>query len=99
MPTTVPIPPSIHCPNATLGAEVQGIVAVAVGDPASPYKADRERDLVVTFNLPLHPGFPDLLFPTSYSLTGGQTIFPRILLANAYSTDPRQVILTLDTVG
>jgi Baseplate J-like protein len=93
--------PSIHCPEPYLGATEQGIERVAVDD--------RQAQLIVTFYRPLvFPQHDYLLRPRSYSLSGGQRIFPKVLTATLPSDSPpdappdllhRRVVLTLDTIG
>jgi Baseplate J-like protein len=91
-------PPSIVCPRPVLRAGAQGIARVAVDDA-------RAR-LMVTFLRPLRlPAEAFLLDPRSYSLTGGQRRFPRVLRVEPVSAasppdpDGRQALLTLDQLG
>jgi len=90
--------PSIDCPAPALAPGAQGIARVAVDDV--------QARLIVTFlaSFPLSPP-PYLLNPLSYSLTGGQRLFPRILSAalpppsSPPNPDNRNVVLTLDGAG
>ncbi len=89
--------PSIQCPAPVPGPGSQGIVRVAVDDA--------NAKLTVVFLAPIVlPDQAFLLNPLSYSLTGGQRLFPRILKAEvAPPTSPPSsnpsVILTLDSEG
>lgn len=92
------ITPSIQCPGATLRPGTQGIKRVAVDDANSR--------LTVLFGAPITAKQRLYLFkPQSYSLTGGQRRFPRILKAEPSRTasppDPndQSVVLTLDGPG
>ena len=97
---------SIHCPVEVLSEDSQGILRIAVDDPSLPeiddpslpQISDREERLVLTFNKPVMDLSP-LLQASSYSLTGGHRIFPRILHADQFPSDDKRVILTLDKVG
>ena len=91
-------PPSIECPRPELRPGAQGIARVTVDD--------RQARLVVTFLRRIRlPAQAYLLDPRSYSLTGGQRRFPRVLRAEPFSApsppDPesRQTVLTLDQLG
>jgi Baseplate J-like protein len=91
-------PPSIVCPRPVLRAGAQGIARVAVDDA--------HATLEVTFVRPIRlPAEAFLLDPRSYSLTGGQRRFPRVLRAEPVSTtsppdpDSRKVRLMLDQLG
>jgi len=93
-----PVIPSIDCPNPRLHPGMQGIARVAVDDA--------NARLTVTFLAPfVLPRDAYLLNPRSYSLSGGQTLFPRVLLAQPASltsppiTDEPAVVLTLDAIG
>lgn len=90
--------PSIACPRPEPAPGAQGIARVAVDD--------RLTTLVVTFLQPTTlPARSYLFDPRSYSLTGGQRRFPRVLRAEPVSADSppdassRQVRLTLDQLG
>src|SRR5438034_10992382 len=85
-----------NCPDPELRANAQGIARVAVDDIAA--------QLIVTFELPITPSKQTyLLNARSYSLTGGQRLFPHILTASLYNppdtpldlNNPR-VLLQLD---
>ena len=89
-------PIALDCLEPTLRAGAQGIARVAVVDAAA--------QLIVTFEQPVTQAY--LLSPRSYSLTGGERLFPHILGAQAY--DPpgepsdlvkRRVQLQLDGEG
>lgn len=89
--------PSIACPSPALAPGAQGIARVAVDDV--------NARLIVTF-MTRFPASPPgyLLNPLSYTLTGGQRLFPRILSANLASSSPPNsdnpmVVLTLDQSG
>jgi hypothetical protein len=91
--------PSIQCPDPFLGATEQGIERVAVDD--------RQAQLIVTFYRPLvFPRHHYLRSPRSYSLTGGQRLFPKVVTAGLYNppgTAPdllnRRVLLALNSIG
>src|SRR5271166_5785350 len=90
--------PGIHCPNPNLHPGMQGIERVAVDDA--------HAQLLVTFFPPPAPPLgPDLLQPASYSLSGGQRLFPQVIRAELWppssppSSAARQVLLTLDGLG
>ena len=92
------ITPSIQCPGAILRPGAQGIKRVAVDDA--------NARLTVLFRAPITAQQRLYLFkPQSYSLTGGQRRFPRILKAEPSRTasppDPndQSVILALDGPG
>lgn len=94
----MPVLPSIECPTPTLPPGAQGVVRVAVDDV--------HAQLVVTFHRAIILPQQTYLFdPRSYSLTGGQRLFPHILRAELYQpTSPpdlelRCVLLTLDGLG
>jgi hypothetical protein len=77
---------------------LQGIARVTVDDA--------KAQLIVAFLAPFTSPPQDYMFkPLSYSLTGGQRLFPRILKAEPYSPtsppgpDGRSVLLTLDGEG
>ena len=81
--------PSLRCPSPVLQAGMQGIARVAVDDALS--------QLTVVFLAPLTP--PQAVYmlnPLSYSLTGGQRLFPKVLTA---ASTPQGVRLTLDQTG
>lgn len=86
--------PSLQCPGAVLHPGMQGIQRVAVDDS--------NARLLVTFYLPVEAY---LLDPASYSLTGGQRLFPRVIKAQAPAVTsppqppPQQVLLSLDGLG
>jgi hypothetical protein len=94
-----PFAPTIACPAPALPPGAQGLERVAVDDAAAR--------LVVTFARPV--ALPDqsyLLDPRSYSLTGGQRLFPRVVAAALFDpagTPPdlagRRVALTLSEPG
>lgn len=90
--------PPVRCDKPRLSAGMQGIARVAVNDA--------NGQLSVFFAAPLIlPRHNYLLNPLSYSLTGGQRIFPRILRADLVppgsppSGGNGPVILTLDQIG
>ena len=91
------IQPSLACPTPGLSPSAQGIARVAVDDVRA--------QLIVTFYQPVTPLRPYLLDPRSYSLTGGQRLFPHVLKAEPYPpTSPpelvnQRVLLTLDGLG
>ena len=93
-----PTIPSIGCPNPQLHPGMQGIARVAVDDA--------NARLTVTFLAPfVLPRDAYLFNPKSYSLSGGQTLFPRVIQAQPASltsppiTDEPAVVLPLDTIG
>src|SRR5215471_18217476 len=94
---TTPTSPSIDCPTSILGPTAQGIARVAV--------LDETAQLLVTFERPISAAQGALLDPKSYSLTGGQRLFPHVIsaLANPPRTPPelidRRVLLGLDQLG
>src|ERR1700722_5530468 len=94
---TNPLTPSIQCPEPVLGPGLQGIDRVAVDDA--------NAGLTVVFLSPVTlPAQNFLLSPSSYTLTGGQRLFPRILRADfPPPTSPplpiESVVLTLDAIG
>src|SRR5512134_1284783 len=89
--------PSIACPHPEPAPGAQGIARVAVDD--------RLVTLVVTFLQPTTlPARSYLFDPRSYSLTGGQRRFPRVLRVEPGADSPpdassRQVRLRLDQLG
>src|SRR5271170_3877921 len=97
------ISPTIICPDAVVRADAQGIERVAVDD--------QHAQLLVTFFHPIRmPEQSYLLSPASYTLTGGQRLFPHVIKAEAptLSSPPQsslpqltaqQVLLTLDGEG
>jgi hypothetical protein len=93
-----PVIPSLACPNPQLHPGTQGIARVAVDDA--------NAQLLVTFLAPIVlPQEAFLLNPASYSLFGGQRIFPRVVaveLAGAASppiADSSTLVLTLNNLG
>lgn len=93
-----PSTPSINCPNPQLHPGMQGIARVAVDDA--------NARLTVTFVAPfVLPRDAALFNPRNYSLTGGQSLFPRVLQAQPASllsppiTDEPDVVLSLDSIG
>jgi hypothetical protein len=91
------IVPAIQCANATLHPGTQGIKRVAVDDS--------NARLTVVFLAPITSQQSYLFKPQSYSLTGGQRLFPRLLKAEpgALASPPGfqepSVMLTLDGPG
>ena len=91
--------PTIECPDPVLSPGAQGILRVAVDDNFA--------QLVVTFaNLITLAQQASLLNPSSYSLTGGQRLFPRILEARLHNPSGthldllnRRVLLQLNRTG
>lgn len=90
--------PSIRCPQPVLGAGRQGIARVAVDDVRA--------QLIASFHAPITlPQQSYLLDPSSYALTGGQRLFPRILKAELHirgsppGIDQPSVLLSLDGLG
>jgi hypothetical protein len=91
--------PTIECPDPVLPPGAQGILRVAVDDNFA--------QLVVTFaNLITLARQASLLNPSSYSLTGGQRLFPRILEARLHNPSGtpldllnRRVLLQLNRTG
>lgn len=90
--------PTIQCPAPALAAGAQGVARVAVDDASAR--------LMVTFLAPITASQQAYLGkPLSYSLTGGQRLFPRILAVNlpAASSPPAEsdptVVLTLSGLG
>jgi hypothetical protein len=93
-----PVIPSLACPNPQLHPGTQGIARVAVDDA--------NAQLLVTFLAPIVlPQQSFLLNPASYSLFGGQRIFPRVVaveLPGAASppiADSATLVLTLNNLG
>ncbi len=83
-----------NCPDPELRANAQGIARVAVDDTVA--------QLIVTFEQPITPSQQTyLLNARSYSLTGGQRLFPRILDATSTPSElqNRRVWLRLDGEG
>jgi hypothetical protein len=96
--STPPTLPSIQCANADLHPGMQGIGAVAIDDVRA--------QLLVTFLRPFALSPPSyLLDPASYSLLGGQRLFPRVTRAelpppaSPPNAPASQVLLTLDGLG
>lgn len=89
--------PSIVCPDPVLAAGKQGLKRVAVNDATA--------QLLVTFWGPVTSAQAYLLSPLSYSLSGGQRLFPRVIEAEAAGlasppvADSASVLLTLDQLG
>src|SRR5947208_511613 len=90
--------PTILCPSPALRPGAQGIKRVVVNDASA--------QLIVVYLVPITlPQQAYLFNPLSYSLTGGQRLFPRILRAEPFSpTSPpgaeqESVLLTLDQEG
>ena len=97
MSTTLAVS-GLLCPGAELHAGMQGIERVAVDDA--------HAQLLVTFYRPIVlPLKSYLLQPATYTLTGGQRLFPRVLAAATWpvtsppSSGTSQVLLTLDGLG
>ena len=93
-----PLSPSIRCPAPNLAPGAQGVARVAVDDANSK--------LTVMFLAPLTASQAKYLGnPLSYTLTGGQRLFPRILSAtlplqtSPPGPDAQSVVLTLDELG
>jgi hypothetical protein len=93
-----PIIPSLACPNPQLHPGTQGIARVAV--------LDATAQLEVTFLAPIVlPDQAFLLKPSSYTLFGGQRIFPRVAavelgsVASPPITDGATLLLSLNTLG
>jgi hypothetical protein len=94
-----PFVPTIACPAPALPPGAQGLDRVAVDDAA--------LRLVATFARPVAlPAQSYLLDPRSYTLSGGQRLFPRVIAAALF--DPpgtpadlagRRVALTLSELG
>ena len=92
------ITPSIQCPSPVLRPGAQGIARVAVDDV--------NAQLIVAFRAPITLPQQSYLFnPLSYTLTGGQRLFPRVLKADPYNAtsppgpDGGTVLVTLDGEG
>ena len=90
--------PSLQCANADLHPGMQGIERVAVDDVRA--------QLLVTFFRPIAlPLESYLLQAPSYTLTGGQRLFPHVIKAEISPPSsppqpgPQQVLLTLDGLG
>src|SRR6516225_1540599 len=88
----------VQCSNANLHPGMQGIERVAVDDA-------RAQLLVTFFPPPAPPLKPYLLQASSYTLTGGQRLFPHVVSAELWPTSSpppsgsHQVMLTLDGLG
>jgi hypothetical protein len=97
MPTNT-IPISINCPDAVVRHDAQGIERVAVDD-------QHAQLLVTFFHIILMPQQSYLLNPESYTLTGGERLFPHIIKVEVPgpSSPPeptgRQMLLRLDGEG
>ncbi len=91
--------PTIECPDPVLPPGAQGLLRVAVDDSAA--------QLVLTFAGVITPAQQTyLLNPRSYTLSGGQRLFPRVLearLHNPPGTPPdlfdRRILLQLNQTG
>ena len=91
--------PTIDCPDPVLPLGTQGLLRVAVDDAAA--------QLVLTFaGVITLAQQADLLNPRSYSLSGGQRLFPRVLEARMHNppgTPPdllsRRILLQLNQTG
>jgi Baseplate J-like protein len=93
---TITQQPTLICPTPILRPGMQGIERVAVDD--------QNATLLVTFYQPiLSPDQSFLLKPSSYTLTGGQRLFPHITQADlvpaSMPSGPTQILLTLDGEG
>ena len=94
---TQPFTPPIQCPSPVLEAGAQGIERVAVDDAGAT--------LTVVFLAPIVlPAQNFLLNPATYTLTGGQRLFPRILRCDfpppgSPPSPVNSVVLTLDAIG
>jgi len=90
--------PAIRCPKATLATNAQGVLRVTVLDDSAQLIVRFARDVT-------NPPQPLLLRATSYTLTGGERIFPRILSASVHNTgvptalQNRLILLQLDRIG
>lgn len=91
-------PTTIQCPAPVLAPGAQGVARVAVDDA--------NARLIVTFLTPITPSQQAYLTsPLSYTLTGGQRLFPRILRAalpapsSPPGPDNQSVVLTLNSLG
>jgi len=83
--------PTIQCSSPILAPGAQGVARVAVDDA--------NARLIVTFLAPITPAQQVYLTnPLSYTLTGGQRLFPRILSATPGS-DNQSVALALSGLG
>ena len=89
---------TIQCPTPVLAAGAQGLARVAVDDA--------NARLIVTFLTPITPSQQVYLTSSlSYTLTGGQRLFPRILAAalpgpsSPPGPDNQSVVLTLNSLG
>lgn len=81
--------PSLVCPSPVLRPGGQAIDRVAVDDA--------NAQITVVFLAPITPAQQTyMLNPLSYTLTGGQRLFPRILSA---ALTPQGVLLSLDQTG
>ena len=92
------LPMNLQCRNLTLRPGAQGLKRVGVDD--------ENARLLVVFEAPVSlPQQSYLLRPQSYTLTGGQRLFPRILKAELQSPgsppggDDPVILLTLDGLG
>lgn len=90
--------PGIRCPAPTLAPEAQGVARIAVDDV--------NKELTVVFLAPITASQAKYLgSPLSYTLTGGQRLFPRILSATLPAPasppgpDAQSVVLALDGLG
>jgi hypothetical protein len=90
--------PDLVCPGAEPSPGMQGIERIAVDDA--------NAQLLITYFRPIAlPLEAYVLQATSYALTGGQRLFPRIVAVSVWpvSSPPvasaRQVLLTLDKLG
>lgn len=93
---TSTIQPTLICPAPVLRPGAQGIQRIAVDDETVT--------LTVTYYKPiLSPDQFYLLKPASYTLTGGQRLFPHVIQADLLPAvsagGPTQVLLTLDSEG
>jgi hypothetical protein len=96
--TPSPALPGLACPTAQLHPGMQGLQRVAVNDA--------QAQLLLTFFRPIAlPLESYLLQPASYTLTGGQRLFPRVVgatlwpLSSPPTSNRQQVLLTLDGLG
>ncbi|HYK05714.1 MAG TPA: baseplate J/gp47 family protein [Thermoanaerobaculia bacterium] len=93
--------PSIRCPRASIAENAQGILRVEVHDDTA--------QLVVRFAQDVSDPSQAFLFqPGSYTLTGGDRIFPRVVSVAPAPFNPpgtpaalidRRVLLQLDRIG
>lgn len=96
--TTNDLLPTIQCPDPVLMPGAQGIARVAVDDASAR--------LIVSFLNPITPAQQSYLTNTlSYSLTGGQRLFPRVLTAtmprpsSPPDSEDQAIVLTLSGLG